>query len=138
MSQLKRPTTDDQGNINLALDFLDISWVRLKPSDNIDNWKSDIHGIIRVKKLSPTYMFVMLLSFGTVCRHTCAPKDRDKYTVWHALAIKENRTLENKMKQARAGSAWFLSEHWQQLSENKPSLTTVDWLRYITDKDSLL
>ena len=135
MSQLHRPTTDDQGNINLVLDYLRINWLNYKKSENIDYRKEDIHGLITVKR-PKINMIVSLMSFNTVCRHTCSPEHREDYYVWHALAIKENRTVVNKVSQARVGSAWFLSEQWQQLSETEPNLKREEWLRYVTESDS--
>ena len=127
MSRLKWPTTDDQGNVNLALDKLDIRWMNFKPTQNIDTFEHEIYGVCRNK------MIVMLMPFNVVCRHTCSAARREEYYVWHALAIKENRTVENKMSQARVGGAWFLSENWMTLSSQVEGLKGPEWLQHIAD-----
>lgn len=127
MSQLEDPTTDDQGNVNLALDELNIKWMNLRPSQNIDTFEQEIYGVCNHQ------LIVVLLPFNIICRHTCTPTRRDEYYVWHALAIKENRTVEKKMEQARVGSAWFLQDDWNKLSRQRQDLTGVEWLEYITD-----
>lgn len=133
MSSLKDPTTDDQGNINKALDALKIKWMNLKPTENIDFLSRDVFGVINLKYPRLVKMIVMLMPFTTVCRQTCVPKKRNDYFVWHAVAIKENRTVERKMTQAKVGSAWFLSEQWQTISDTNPSLKGVEWLRAVVD-----
>lgn len=133
MSSLKDPTTDDQGNINKALDALNIKWMNLKPTENIDLISRDVFGVISLKFLRQAKLVVMLMPFTTVCRQTCVPKKRNDYFVWHAVAIKENRTVERKMTQAKVGSAWFLSEQWQTISDANPSLKGVEWLRAVVD-----
>ena len=125
MSYLKHPTTDDQGNINLVLDELDIKWTNLNSKEDIDNIHYDIYGIGRHR------LSVVLLSFDVICRHTCNPEYRNDYYVWHALAIKENRTVENKIEQAQVGNAWLLNSDWISLGQN---LTGLDWLNSIVIK----
>ena len=127
MSRLKWPTTDDQGNVNLALDKLDIRWMNFKRTQNIDTFEHEIYGVCKNK------MIVMLMPFNVVCRHTCNAARREEYYVWHALAIKENRTVENKMSQARVGGAWFLSENWMTLSSQAEGLKGPEWLQHIAD-----
>lgn len=125
MSSLTHPTTDDQGNINLVLDELDVKWTNLSPKENIDNIHSDIYGTGRHR------LNVVLLSFDVICRHTCNAAYRDSYYVWHALAIKENRTVANKIEQARIGNAWFLRLDWLSIGQN---LTGLEWLNSIVIK----
>lgn len=133
MGGVKEPTTDDQGSINKALDALKVKWMNIKPTDNIDVMERDVFGVINIKSLTEMKLIVMLMPFSTVCRQTCVPEKRDKYFVWHAVAIKENRTVERKMSQAKVGSAWFLSEQWQTISEQNPFLKGVEWLRKVVD-----
>lgn len=130
---LKEPTTDDQGNINKALEALKVKWINLKRTDNIDFITNDIFGVVDIKRPKPMKMVVMLMSFSTVCRQTCDPKKRDDYFVWHAVAIKENRTVERKMSQARVGNAWFLSNQWQSITQQNPTLKGVEWLKAVVD-----
>ena len=137
MSQMKNGITDDQGSINKALDTLHVKWLNLEPSQNIDNIDTEVYGAVNVKVPHPFKMSVMLMSFNTVCRQTCTPEKKDQYFVWHALAIKENRTLENKIKQAKVGSAWFLSEEWYTTSQNHQGLFGVEWLAHIADRHIL-
>ncbi|KAL5457715.1 hypothetical protein EMCRGX_G035003 [Ephydatia muelleri] len=125
MSSLKYPTTDDQGNINLVLDELDVKWTNLSPKENIDDIHYDIYGTGRHR------LNVVLLSFDVICRHTCNTVYRDSYYVWHALAIKENRTVANKIEQARIGNAWFLRLDWLNIGQN---LTGLEWLNSIIIK----
>lgn len=124
MAQLANPTTDDQGNVNLALEQLNIQWMNLRPHNDIDNFHHEIYGICREQ------IIVVLLPFDIICRHTCTAGRRNEYYVWHALAIKENRTVENKMGQARVGNAWYLREDWMEL---ETEMTGLDWLNHITD-----
>ena len=133
MGGVKEPTTDDQGSINKALDALKVKWMNIKPTDNIDVMERDVFGVINIKSPTDMKLIVMLMPFSTVCRQTCVPEKRDKYFVWHAVAIKENRTVERKMSQAKVGSAWFLSEQWQTISEQNPLLKGVEWLRKVVD-----
>ena len=133
MGGVKEPTTDDQGSINKALDALKVKWMNIKPTDNIDVMERDVFGVINIKSPTDMKLIVMLMPFSTVCRQTCVPEKRDKYFVWHAVAIKENRTVERKMSQAKVGSAWFLSERWQTISEQNPFLKGVEWLRKVVD-----
>ena len=135
MSAMKDPTTDDQGNINKAMDALKIKWMNIRPTQNIDVIHKDIFGMINLKHPEPMKMIVMLMPFSTVCRQTCVPEKRNDYFVWHAVAIKENRTVERKVSQARVGSAWFLSERWQEISKRNPSLQGVNWLRKVVDPE---
>ena len=136
MSYLKDPTTDDQGNINKALASLKIKWMNIRPSQNIDLIYKNLFGVVTLPQYpDPMKMIVMLMPFSTVCRQTCVPEKRNEYFVWHAVAIKENRTVERKVSQARVGSAWFLSERWQEISEENPSLRGVDWLRKVVDPE---
>ena len=135
MSSLRDPTTDDQGNINKALDFLRIKWMNIRPTQNIDLMQKNLFGVVNLKHPEPMKMIVMLMPFSTVCRQTCVPEKRNDYFVWHAVAIKENRTVERKVSQARVGSAWFLSEQWQEISKENPSLRGVDWLRKVVDPE---
>ena len=130
---MKHATTDDQGNINKALDFLNIKWLNIKPTDNIDVLEKDVFGVIDIKSPKQMKLIVMLMSFGVVCRQTCDPERRNDYFVWHAVAIKENRTVERKISQAKVGNAWFLSEKWQKISEAHPSLKGVEWLKAVVD-----
>ena len=132
MSRIKKPTTDDQGNVNLALETLDIQWANLRPHQNIDDLEFLIYGTCRLKRIK---IIVMLLHFGIVCRHTCTPERRNEYFVWHALAIKENRTVVNKKLQAQWGDAWYLCDDWQARSEAAPAIKGLDWLYHITDLD---
>ena len=124
MSELQRPTTDDQGNVNQALEYLNIHWMNLKSNDNIDTFEHEVYGVCDHR------IIVVLLPFNVICRHTCSAQRRDEYYVWHALAIKENRTVTNKMEQARVGGAWFLREDWEG---GRRDLTDVEWLKEITD-----
>ena len=133
MSSMKDPTTDDQGNINKALEALKVKWTNLKPSENIDHISRDVFGVISLKYPRSAKMVVMLMPFSTVCRQTCVPEKRNDYFVWHAVAIKENRTVERKMSQAKVGSAWFLSDQWQAISDANPSLKGVEWLQAVVD-----
>lgn len=135
MSAMKDPTTDDQGNINKALEALKIKWMNLKPSQNIDHIEKNVFGVVSLKHPRPMKMIVMLMPFSTVCRQTCVPEKRGEYFVWHAVAIKENRTVERKVSQAKVGSAWFLSEQWQTISEKNPTLQGVEWLRAVVDPE---
>ena len=132
---MRDPTTDDQGNINKALDFLKIKWMNIRPTQNIDFVEKDIFGVVNFKQSELTKMIVMLMPFNTVCRQTCTPQKRNEYFVWHAVAIKENRTVERKVSQAKVGSAWFLSERWQEISEENPMLRGVEWLRKVVDPE---
>ena len=131
MASLKWTTTDDQGSINRVLESLNVKWLDFKSTQNIDHRKEDIFGIVRHQSFK---MFIGLLSFEKICRHTCTPERRRDYFVWHALAIKENRTVERKMSQARLGGAWFLSEQWEELSHPQPILTPIEWLKLVMDK----
>lgn len=133
MSSLKDQITDDQGSINKALEALKVKWVNLKPTENIDHIERDVFGVLNIKTPRLTKMIVMLMPFSTVCRQTCVPERREDYFVWHAVAIKENRTVERKMSQARVGNAWFLSDDWQRISAENPLLTGVEWLRKVVD-----
>ncbi len=127
MSQLTNPTTDDQSNINLALEQLNVKWMNLRPDNDIDTFQHEIYGVCQ------NQIVVVLLPFNIICRHTCSAGKRNRYYVWHALAIKENRTVENKRGQAKVGSAWFLREDWQEATEGREGLTGLKWLQYITD-----
>lgn len=130
------PTTDDQGNINKALNFLKIKWMNIRPTQNIDLIHKNLFGVVTLEQHpEPSKMIVMLMPFNTVCRQTCVPEKRNEYFVWHAVAIKENRTVERKVSQAKVGSAWFLSERWQEISKENPSLRGVDWLRKVVDPE---
>ena len=136
MSSMKDPTTDDQGNINKALNFLKIKWMNIRPTQNIDFIHKNLFGVVNLEQHpESSKLMVMLMPFSTVCRQTCVPEKRNEYFVWHAVAIKENRTVERKVSQARVGSAWFLSEQWQEISEENPSLRGVDWLRKVVDPE---
>jgi hypothetical protein len=133
---MKDPTTDDQGNINKALNFLKIKWMNIRPTQNIDLIHKNLFGVVTLEQNpNPSKLIVMLMPFSTVCRQTCVPEKRNEYFVWHAVAIKENRTVERKVSQARVGSAWFMSERWQEISEENPSLRGVEWLRKIVDPE---
>ncbi|CAI8048560.1 hypothetical protein GBAR_LOCUS26768, partial [Geodia barretti] len=59
----------------------------------------------------------MLLPETVVCRYICDPGQRNNYYVWHTFAIKENRTVVNKMSQAKVGNAWFLRSDWSTASQ---------------------
>ena len=133
MSGVKDPTTDDQGSINKALETLKVKWMNIKPTDNIDVLERDVFGVVSIKSPQAMKLIVMLMPFSTVCRQTCMPERRNEYFVWHAVAIKENRTVERKMSQARVGNAWFLSEQWQTISDANPFLKGVEWLRKVVD-----
>ena len=136
MSSMKDPTTDDQGNINKALNFLKIKWMNIRPTQNIDFIHKNLFGVVNLEQHpESSKLIVMLMPFSTVCRQTCVPEKRNEYFVWHAVAIKENRTVERKVSQARVGSAWFLSEQWQEISKENPSLRGVDWLRKVVDPE---
>ena len=136
MSSMNDPTTDDQGNINKALNFLKIKWMNIRPTQNIDLIHKNLFGVVTLEQHpEPSKMIVMLMPFNTVCRQTCVPEKRNEYFVWHAVAIKENRTVERKVSQAKVGSAWFLSERWQEISKENPSLRGVDWLRKVVDPE---
>ena len=136
MSSMKDPTTDDQGNINKALYFLKIKWMNIRPTQNIDFIHKNLFGVINLEQHpESSKLIVMLMPFSTVCRQTCVPEKRNEYFVWHAVAIKENRTVERKVSQARVGSAWFLSEQWQEISKENPLLRGVDWLRKVVDPE---
>lgn len=135
MSSMKDPTTDDQGNINKALNFLKIKWMNIRPTQNIDFIHKNLFGVVNLEHPESSKLIVMLMPFSTVCRQTCVPEKRNEYFVWHAVAIKENRTVERKVSQARVGSAWFLSEQWQEISKENPSLRGVDWLRKVVDPE---
>ena len=132
MSGIKEPTTDDQGNINLAFHTMGLRWMNLKPKDNIDYLESEIYGLC-----SRSHLIVMLLPFNVICRQTCMPSRREEYYVWHAVAIKENRTVENKVLGARAGHAWLLAEDWLQRSEAEPLLVGLKWLRHLVDQSTM-
>jgi len=129
MSRLKWTTTDDQGNVNLALDKLEVRWMNFKPSQDIDYFEHEIYGVCKYK------IIVMLMPFNIVCRHTCEARRREEYYVWHALAIKENRTVENKMTQAKVGGAWFLREDWMSRSSQAETLRGPQWLEHVADLD---
>ncbi len=124
MSRLSNPTTDDQGNVNLALEELRIQWMNLRPDTDIDTFNHEIYGICMQNKI-----IVVLLPFNIICRHTCTANRRNRYYVWHALAIKENRTVENKKGQAQVGRAWFLRDDWEHRTEG---ITGLDWLKSVT------
>ena len=83
------------------------------------------------------YMIVMLMPETIVCRYVCKAEEKEKYFVWHTYAIKENRTVENKMTQAKVGSAWFLREDWHKRSLLRPDFQGTVWLRDIAAEDLL-
>ncbi len=134
MAKREWTTTDDQNSINLVLDSFNIRWMDLRKSDNIEERKHDILGVVKTNK-PKFHMFVSLFSFEKVCRRTCSPEKRNDYYVWHALAIAENRTVVNKMSQARTGKAWFLSPQWEEPTMIKSTLKREGWLRLVMDKD---
>ena len=109
-----------------------VRWINLDKTRNIDALESEVYGVCR------NHMIIMLLPENIVCRYICNPLDKDKYYVWHTFAIKENRTVENKMSQAKVGSAWYLREDWNEQSAIAPTLTGVEWLRAIADKELLV
>ena len=129
MSGIKEPTTDDQGNINLAFHTMGLQWMNLKPKDNIDYVESEIYGLC-----SRAHLTVTLLPFNVICRQICMLSRREEYYVWHAVAIKDNRTVEKKMLGARAGHAWLLAENWLERSEAEPLLVGLGWLRHLVDQ----
>lgn len=134
MAKREWTTTDDQNSINLVLDSFKIKWMDLRKSDDIEERKHDILGVVRKDK-PKFHMFVSLFSFEKVCRRTCSPEKRQNYYVWHALAIAENRTVVNKMNQANMGGAWFLSPQWMELTMTQPTLQGEEWLRLLMNKD---
>ncbi len=135
MAKREWTTTDDQNSINLVLDSFDIKWIELQKSDNIEDIKHDILGVVRMSR-PKFHMFVSLFSFEKVCRRTCSPEKRQDYYVWHALAIGANRTVVNKMNQAKMGEAWFLSSQWEELTIMQPTLQHEEWLRFVMNKDT--
>lgn len=127
------PTTDDQNSINYCLEYMGVRWTNYNSSERIEDRSSNILGSVLVppERGKSWKLSVVLLSFVTVCRHTCDPKKRESYYVWHPLAITENRRAARKKRAAKIG-AWYLRDNWKQLSDKNQYLTGTDWLRLIS------
>ena len=106
MSRLKWPTTDDQSNVNFALDKLDIRWMNLKRTQNIDTFEHEIYGVCKNK------MIVMLMPFNVVCRHTCNAARREEYYVWHALTRRTGLLRVRWARQEWAGHGFSVRTGW--------------------------
>ena len=113
-----------------------IRWTNYNKTELIETRTTDILGEVQLSGHSlgvKTYLKVMLMPYTVVCRHVCLPEMRDSYYVWHALAIRTERTVANKKSQASVGGAWFLNDDWEELSGTNPDLKGEDWLRAISN-----
>ena len=125
------PITDDQNTINFCLEHMGMEWTNYNRSERIEDRFTDILGRVLLSSASAgkqEYLTVMLMPYTTVCRHVCEPEARDSYYVWHALAIRSERTVANKKSQASVGGAWYLREDWEEVSGQNPELQGTEWL----------
>lgn len=127
------PITDDQNSINFCLEHMGLEWTNYNKSEKIEGRSENILGRVPLdgKGGAGNFLSVMLMSYDTVCRHVCDPKKRDSYYVWHALAIRSERTVANKRRQATVGGAWYLQGNWREISEQYPDVEETEWLRHI-------
>ena len=128
------PITDDQNSINFCLEHMGLQWINYNKTERIEDRHLDILGRVMLSGASigkKRYLTVMLMPYTTVCRHVCNPEDRDMYYVWHALAIRTERTVANKKSQASVGGAWHLREDWADISAQNPQLQGTQWLAAI-------
>ncbi len=110
-------------------------WTNYNKKEKIEQRSKNIFGKVAISSESGgkyKFLRVMLMPYTTVCRHVCDPKKRDEYFVWHALAIRSNRTVAKKKSQASVGNAWHLVDNWKELSDLKPQLQGVEWLKSIS------
>ncbi len=111
-----------------------IRWTNYNKSERIEERSKEILGQVQLSGLSTgtkSYLNVMLMPYTTVCRHVCDPEKRDSYYVWHALAIRTERTVANKKSQASVGGAWHLRDDWEELSGLNPDVKGIEWLKLI-------
>lgn len=131
----KPPITDDQNSINFCLEHMGLEWINYEKSEKIEDRKEDILGRVPLKGKGEdgagNFLSVMLMPFTTVCRHVCDPSKRDSYYVWHALAIRNERTVANKRRQATVGGVWYLQNDWREISKQYPEAEGAEWLRHI-------
>lgn len=128
----KPPITDDQNSINFCLEHMGIKWTNYVKTEKIENRSEKILGRVPLEASGGSkYLSVMLMPYTIVCRHVCDPERRDSYYVWHALAIRSQRTVANKMKQAAVGGAWYLRSNWKEVSDQHPEVEGRGWLSHI-------
>ena len=127
------PITDDQNSINFCLEHMGLEWINYDKSEKIEDRKENILGRVPLKEKdgADDFLSVMLMPYTTVCRHVCDPSKRNDYYVWHALAIRNERTVANKRRQATLGRAWYLQGNWREISEQYPEEEGAEWLRHM-------
>ena len=137
------PITDDQNTINFCLEHMAVQWTNYNKSERIEERSKVILGSVSMPRSGRGggeggggggggLLKVMLMPYTIVCRHVCDVEKKDSYYVWHALAIRNERTVANKRKQATVGGAWYLHSNWKELSRECPELKVEEWLRYIS------
>ena len=127
------PITDDQNSINFCLQHMRLEWTNYNSSEEIEHHNQNIIGRAPTMIDSRPFLHVMLVPYTTVCRHVCDVEKKNDYYVWHALAIKTNRTVAIKKSQAMLGGAWYLRDDWKRASDENLGLRGTEWLRYIAN-----
>ena len=119
--------TDDQKQLNMALDSLKLAFDR-QESNHIQPWQG--RAPITVNNNHPSTLTVTVIPMKNICKGAaCRAKNLPHYYVWHQGAHHDVSKVVQKAGRARV---WILRKDWS--SSLNSSKTGKEWLQTLIKK----